>query len=372
MRKFLISFLVLVLCVGGIESLYGFWPSADGHEVATIAGTGGHGALDGSSAQFNLPFGVAGAPGGGIIVADTFNNVLRRVSSPGVTSTFAGTVLEAGDDNFPIGFHYDSSLSNAGFNRPTSVAVDALERIFVADSQNHAIRVILDDMVFTFAGGNGAGHTNGNRNVSRFNKPGAIAVCPDGNLFVADTGNHVIRKITPEGITSTIAGQAGRFGYANGRSALFDSPQGIAVGRDGRVFVADTGNNVIRVIDGDSTSTLAGSSISNLHDAYGDGWDSAPLGFFADDIGIFAMFNQPAGLAFWGDYLIVADSANHAIRAVSQAGEVRTLLGNGNPGFFDVAANMAIFHFPTGVYVQGNMLFIADTGNNMIRAVTLN
>ena len=350
---------------------FAFMPGVDGANVGTLAGTGSHGAWDGGLAQFNMPFGIAGQPGGSVVVADTFNNVIRSISAHGDVSTFAGLILETGDDNFPLGFYLDASLSEAGFNRPAGVAVDADGRIFIADSENHAIRIISEGMVFTFAGGNGRGFADGNPNVSMFNLPGAIAVCPEGNLLVADTGNHVIRKITPDGISSTVAGQAGQFGYAGGYSSLFDSPQGIAVDAEGSIFVADTGNNLIRVIEGGQTRTLAGSRIVGTEGGHGDVWDLAPIGGFRDGFGDYALFNQPIGLAIWNGYLLVADSANHVIRIVSPDGEARTLLGSGAPGYVDGAARQAAFHFPMGIYAQAGRLLITDTGNNMIRFVEL-
>ena len=312
----------------------------------TIAGEGNIGYQDGVLASFHMPIDVLVLPGGEVIVADTFNNLLRIIRGS-ETTTYAGFIPEF----FPVGFHRDGELSAAGLHHPTGLAICENGRIYVADSVNNSIRVIVAGSIYTLAGWGEAGFSDGPRGEAAFNSPTSIAIGPGGNLYVADTLNHVIRRVSPTGHTTTIAGTPGEFGYQNGASALFDTPMGIAVTGDGRIFVADTGNHAIRVIENGIVTTLAGSSVH-------DEWDS--VGGFADGIGTAALFNQPRGLSLWGDNLIVADSANHAIRVVTPDGSVTTFAG----------LELELL-FPMGVHVHEERLYIADSGNNKIRAVSL-
>ena len=143
---------------------------------------------------------------------------------------------------------------------------------------------------------------------------------------------------------------------------------GIAVDDGGVLFIADTGNHLIRRLEDGTVSTFAGDS--NFTAARDDG-EGSWLGGFADGTGQDALFNQPMGLAIWNDVLLVADSLNHSIRAVNMDGEVRTLAGTGYSDHRDGYFGEAAFHFPSGLSVLGGYLFVADTGNNMIRVINL-
>jgi DNA-binding beta-propeller fold protein YncE len=215
-----------------------------------------------------------------------------------------------------------------------------------------------------------------------------------GNIYVADTLNHVIRKLSMDGTVTTIAGIPGQYGFADGavEEALFYNPMGIAVSDDGIIFIADTGNHLIRVIEDGQVRTLAGKllftdiddctycsryAIDYLEDVDKieqededcAGCVCVPLGGFAD--GYEALFNLPMGLALWRGKLIVADSANHCIRAILDSGEVITIAGTGYTDYVGGLPNEAAFHFPKGVYVLNDRLFIVDTGNNVIRMMDL-
>ena len=367
MKKIVCMAAAVVLCFVLPLETFAYMPSVMGNEVETLAGTGSHGAWDGGLSQFNQPMGITYHEGR-ILIADTFNNLLRFIDADGEVGTFAGVLRETAPDNFPRGFYRDDVLLEAEFGRPIGLAFDSGGRIFVADSQNSAIRVIWEDRVFTFSGGLGAGFADGSPPVAVFNRPGAVAVGRGGYLYVADTGNHLIRRISPDGYATTIAGVPGQYGHEDGPAyaTLFDSPMGIAVSAEGVIFVADTGNNLIRVIEDGVVRTLAGRVLLDE-----DEYDAFPMGGFSDGAGEDALFNMPMGLTIWNGYLIVADSVNHAIRAVSMEGEVVTLLGSGYPGYAMGIAESAMFHFPTGVFAHGNRLLIADTGNNKIRTVEI-
>ena len=326
-------------------------------DIETIAGLGNVGTQDGAEASFHMPTDILVLPGGEILVADMFNNLLRLVDAYGYTSTFAGFI----PDFFPMGFHRDSTLGEAGLFHPSGLARCEHGWIYFTDSSNNSIRVIIGNNVFTLVGWGEAGFADGARGTSAFNNPSAIAVGPNGYLFVADTSNHVIRRISPTWHTTTVAGTPGEYGYSNGPAgtALFDSPTGIAVDATGRIFVADTGNHVIRVIEGGVVRTLAGSS-ENL-----DYYDF-PVGGFNDGTGADALFNQPRGLALWGVNLLVADSANHSIRMITPDGVVTTVFGAEFIGY-----DPETLHFPMGISINENRLYIADGGNNKIRMITL-
>ena len=335
----------------------------------TVAGRGSHGGYYSLlSEQLNLPAGIAGLPGGGLLIADTGSNAIKIIDEYGTVSHFAGEIQIAARDNFPMGFYRDQELLLAGFNRPTSIGVNEQGTIFIVDSQNHAIRVITNGAVRTLTGGNGAGFADGNPNAAMFNSPSALSICPNGYLFVADTGNHAIRRVDRYGYVTTVAGVPGYFGFSDGIAsyALFDSPMGI-VAAYGKVYVADTGNHLIRVIENDTVSTVAGSRV--LADEEDELWGQVPIGGYIDAIGTAAMFNFPVGLALWHENIIVADMGNHSVRMIVWNRQVVTIGGTGYPGFMHGIE--PIFHLPRGVYIRGNFLYVADTGNNMVRRINL-
>jgi len=323
-----------------------FSPSV--YAAETFMGIGNRGLEDGDSetARFTMPQGLARDSRGGIWVLDTYNNALRVIRD-GVVETLTGSADYIDEEGFPRGFYVDGELGDALLNRPVSGVFCEDGVFFFADSRNHVIRHIVDGRVYTFSGTE-AGHRDGVRDAARFNTPMAVAVDGSGNIIVADTLNNVIRRISANGRVTTIAGMPGREGYQNGRTsrALFRNPAGLAVSECGDViYVADTGNHVIRRIEGGQVTTVAG-----MHYAFDV--DGYPLGGFYDGAVREARFNLPRGLVVVGDVLVVADSGNHAVRVVSEA-EVVTLDGD--------------FHAPMGLYYFGGYLYVADSGNNMIR-----
>ncbi|MGD0093334.1 MAG: PKD domain-containing protein [Planctomycetota bacterium] len=213
--------------------------------VSTLAGTAGSpGGTDGtgSAARFSGPLGIAVA-GGIVYVADTGNNTIRQVSSAGVVNTLAGTAGKAGST--------DGAAGAALFQYPSGVAVDSSGNVYVADQHNNTVRKITASVVSTFAGLAGSGNAsgaNGTGNQARFNNPAGVAMDGHGNVYVADLSNDTIRKITSAGVVTTLAGIATYSGNADGSgvAARFSGPSAVAVGADGSVYVADTGNDTIR------------------------------------------------------------------------------------------------------------------------------
>ena len=335
--------------------------------VAFAGGEGGPGFFDGSPAdpvRFDSSSGVAVTTTGDRFVADTENHVIRKIdaSSENVT-TFAGAFGVAGSANGSTG-------PAARFNRPTGIIADGTT-LYISDTGNHTIRKITGGSVSTLAGTAGkegfSDNPAGPENVL-FWSPGGITVGTIGfekSLFVADTGNHSIRRVSLTGATFTYAG-SGVPGFDNavGAAASFNSPRGITF-FGSSIFVADTGNHAIRKITGGSVSTLAG--------------DGNP-GFLDNTSGLFARFSSPRSLIAVGSTLFVADTGNHVIRRVdtTDSGFVTTLAGLPQvPGFSDSpsgAGNDARFNGLQGMGIQdgiSTLFFVADTQNHVVRQVTL-
>ena len=324
---------------------------AQQYQWSNFAGLpGGAGNVDGtgSVARFYEPGGVAMDGSGNVYVADTISDTIRKVTSAGVVTTFAGIAGKLGST--------DGTGSTARFFRPNAVALDGSGNLYVADTDNHTIRKITSaGVVTTLAGLAGtSGSTDGTGSAARFKSPKGVAVDGSGNVYVADTSNSTIRQITPAGVVSTLAGLAGSTGSTDGTgsTARFKNPEGVAVDGSGSVYVADTGSDTIRKItQAGVVSTFAGTA-GNF--GYADGAGSA------------AKFAEPTSLALDGAGIIyVADSINYKIRKITPSGVVSTLVttdGTGSPVGFTAPNGVA-------VDVSGNIC-VADTYNQLIRKVT--
>ena len=320
-----------------------------GPPVSTLAGAGTTGFVDGVgvAAKFYSPQGVAVDSKGNVFVAD--GGTIRKITPAGVVSIFAGSTR---------GFA-DGVGTDAKFAGPSDVAVDSSDNVFVADDD--AIRKITPaGVVSTFAGTGTSGYVDGVGVNARFSGPQGLAVDRSGNVFVADRFNGAIRKITPAGVVSTLAG-SNQNGFVNGvgAAAIFSSPFDVAVDSSGNVFVADIGNSVIRKITpAGVVSTFAGAV-------------TATTGF-ANGSGTAASFSSPASVAVdSSDNVFVADTSNHAIRKITPAGIVSTIAGTGTSGYVDGVGVNARFKSPYGIAVDssGNV-FVADTFNYAIRTIT--
>lgn len=241
---------------------------AQGYDWTTLAGWPGWGYVDGdvSIAKFNEPVGIAVDGVGNIYVAEVGNNVIRKITPGGVVSTLAGTAGLAGSTDGPSG--------GASFNSPKGVAVDGDGNVYVADTSNQTIRKITPaGMVSTLAGMSGAGGSaDGTGGNARFADPWGVAVDGAGNVYVADFYNCTIRKITAAGVVSTLAGTVGTSGNTDGMgsAARFNYPEGLAADVAGNVFVSDTHNHSIRKITPDGTvTTLAGTGTPGSTDGTG-------------------------------------------------------------------------------------------------------
>lgn len=338
--------------------------------VTTIAGLAGRtGSVDGTNthARFYSPYGIAVDGASNLYVADYQENTIRKITPSGtnwVVSTIAGL---AGSSDSTAG-HTDGTNSAARFFQPEYVAVDINTNLYVADSNNHSIRKITPSgtnwVTSTLAGLVGSpGSADGMGTNAQFDFPCGIGLDAAGNVYVADDGNELIRKITPLGIVNTLAGLAGHYGSADGTgtNALFYDPAGLVVDGSGNMLVADSANDEIRKVTlAGVTSTLAG----------------LPLGESAgstDGIGSEARFNRPYGMAVDANgNVYVADTYNSTIRQITSAGLVTTIAGlAGSSGTNDGVGSYARFNQPYDVAVDFNgNVFVADYGNYTVREIT--
>ncbi|OYU95780.1 MAG: hypothetical protein CFE21_11625 [Bacteroidetes bacterium B1(2017)] len=252
------------------------------NRVTTFAGsTAGYFNATGTNAQFSLSTGVAADTFGNVFVADYNNNVIRKINAAGVVTTLAG--------NGTYGFA-DGPAASAMFKNPTGLACDLAGNVYVADQFNNRIRKVTPaGVVSTFAGDGFIGTTDGAGNIARFNFPTGVAVDAAGNVYVADQYNHRIRKVSPSAVVSTVCGSVAGAGYIDGISSVaqFNLPTGIAVDPFGNIYVADYNNHVIRkVTSGGFTSTIAGTGASGFKDSTSTlSLFSYPSGLFADALG---------------------------------------------------------------------------------------
>ncbi|MBK0379895.1 NHL domain-containing protein [Mucilaginibacter segetis] len=318
-------------------------------DVTTFAGNGTTGKANGprTQASFNAPHDIKIDAAGNLYIADAGNNLIRKITPDGIVSTVAGTGI--------AGFA-DGPVATATFNTPKGITVDKNGNIFVADTKNHLIRKIdVNGIVSTLAGNPGvSGASNSHGSFATFNLPTGIAASDIGWLFVADYGNQMVRLVAPDGNVSTLAGN-GTKSWIDGKgdAATFISPNAITVGSDGIIYMAD--NSHIRTIDIDgNVITIAGSFFNGNYDGTGKA----------------SRFDIPAGIVRDGaGVLFIGDQNNNYIRRMDPVGAVNTIAGS-TRGSTNGVGTAATFNAPAGVAIdaEGN-LYIADEGNNLIRKV---
>jgi len=325
-RKLVIALILLVLLGGAIAFVvYRFihkpLPTPFGWKayVTTVAG-------DGSPLDLSDPFGVAVGEDGSIYMTDAGeHNRIQRIAPDGSITRIAGGPEGSGDGV------YDKAL----FNSPSGLAIAPNGDLIVADTGNHCIRrVPVRGETSTVAGDGKAGYADGSARTAEFNGPIGVAVDARGNIYVADSYNDCIRMITPDGQVSTVAGK-GTPGYADGdrNSALFDTPSGIVLANDNSLIVADTGNNRLRRISpAGNVTTLPATDLSS-----------------------------PVGLAITHDnFLYVTDLDRSRVVQIAADGTTRVIAGD------------AGFNQPTGIAIDPNgrgpaKLYVADSGSYLIR-----
>lgn len=337
-----ISFCFVFLCIININA----------QVVATFAGSGLSGSTNatGTAASFYNPIGVCVDASGNIYVADYANHKIRKVSPAGAVTTLAGSGTPG---------NTDATGTAASFNSPNGVCADASGNIYVADYGNNKIRKISPaGAVTTFAGSGALGSTDATGTAASFNSPIGVCVDASGNIYVADSSNRKIRKISPTGVVTTFAG-SGVSGStdATGTSASFNNPADVCADASGNIYVADYNANKIRKITpAGVVTTLAGSGAVGSINA----------------VGTAASFNGPRGVcADASGNIYVADKNNYKIRKISLAGVVTTYAGSGISGSTDATGTAASFNTPYGVCADasGN-IYVSDSYNHKIRKIS--
>jgi uncharacterized protein (TIGR03437 family) len=333
-----------------------------GTTIATIAGNGvlsysgdGGAAI---AAELSAPQAVAVDSAGNFYIADTANNVVRKVTTGGVISTIAG--------NGKAGYGGDgSAATGAQLNSPQGLAVDAGGNLYIADTQNARVRKVTAGGTISTVAGNGTpgfGGDNGTATAAQLNIPVGLAVDASNNLYIADFTNNRIRKVTPGGTISTVAGN-GVPGYSgdNGAplSARLSTPTGVAVDSSGNLYIADTGNNAVRMVSNGVIATVAGNGLA---------------GFSGDNgLAVSAMVASPASVAVDNSgNLYIADGSSR-VRKVYSSGFIVTIAGTGAIGYSGDggSAPFGELNGPVSLALLPNgNLYVADTGNNAVRYLT--
>ena len=346
MKKIFTVFILLITYHGFSQTNY-----VPNVTVSTFAGsTALVGPVDGqgTAASFGVPYGITLDTLGNMYATD--GDELRKVTSGGTVTTFNNSV----DIPFP-------PLDNINYiYNLNGVAVDNISgNLYIGDCANGIVREIAPGgSISTFAGST-IGNVDGQGTAASFAVPRAVAIDDTGNVYIADAENNNIRKITPGGLVSTIAG-SGAPGSLDGQgtTATFNDPEGIAVDVLGNIYVSDAGNNKIRKIaPGGLVTTLAGSVTAGSLDGQGNA----------------ASFNYPIGIAVDASgNVYVADALNNKIRKIAPGGLVTTLAGLGTAGSIDGQGNISSFNYPSGVAIDssGNV-YVADYNNGEIRKITI-
>jgi sugar lactone lactonase YvrE len=352
---------VVLLSLGGALRAQGPLLSVSpGNTIHTIAGNGAtffsgdNGPA--TSAALAKPTNVAADAAGNIYIADAHNHRVRLVDTNGKITTFAGNGVQ--------GFLGDGGpATSASLNTPTSVAVHN-NTVYIADSENNVIRAVSGGTITTFAG-NGVGAEGysgdgGPAIAALLNCPRGVAVDANGNLYIADTKNHVVRQVVG-GTISTLAGN-GQQGFRgdNGPAiaASLDTPSSIAVDLSGNVFIADTHNQRIRQVAVGKISTFAG---------------NGALGFLGEGTpAVNAAFDHPLGVAADGlGNVYISDSNNQRVRRVDTTGTITTVVANGQEAFLGDSGPplQASLDTPSAAFPFNGRLLVTDKDNQRIRLV---
>jgi len=332
-----------------------------GNSFGAATGTGGYTGDGGQAklAELYAPTGVFYDGAGNVYIADRGNNVVRKVNTAGVISTFAGThVAGNSGDNGPA--------DAAKLNMPFSVATDKSGNVFISDYGNNVIRKVNPTgTISTYAGTGTSGYSGdgGAASAARLSGPEGIAVDTSGNLYIADANNNAIRVVSTTGMITTIAGNGTGGHTGDGGPAVnatLNAPAAVAVNLYGQVFIADHFNNAVRMIDANGIiTTVAGTGTA------GFAGDNGPA--------TAAQLHFPSGVAVYGfGPLYISDEGSNAVRMVNSSGVISTVAGNftngyaGDGGF----ATSAELSSPKGIAVDAlNRLYVADYDNNVIRIV---
>lgn len=360
-RKILLVITVIVMVL-----LFPTAALAQAPQLTIYAGLGEPGYQDGerTEASFFAPFGLAQDNSGNLIIADSYNNMIRTISSQKMVTTVTGSIESRDSFGFPQGGLIDGDNARARLMRPRGLAINSKGDLFVADTNNHVIRKITGGKTLTFAGTGKAGFANGTSRQALFNSPSDIAIDKDDNIYVADTLNNAIRKITPQGQVSVYAGSAeGTQGFKDGANAeaLFNEPSALDIDQKGALYVLDCGNQLLRKIDQGKVETSAG-----VREALITGTQYHEGGY-GDGPNLEASFNFPKGIDVTdSDIIFIADTWNHRVRALIPGGRVITIAGTGTSGKKAGSIYSAQLGSPVDILYSDKALYITDMENHLI------
>ena len=333
--------------------------------ISTFAGTGVAGfAGDGgaaTAANLKFPAGIVFDTAGNLYIGDTSNSRVRKIDTSGNISTFAGTG-DFGD------FGDTNTATKAGLNRPYGLAFDKAGNLYIADTYNDAIRKVTasGSTITTVAGTvQGFGGDGGGATGALMNTPTAVIVDAAGNIYIADTSNDRIRKVGTDGNISTFVGTGNAASTGDGGpagSAALNNPEGLAIDKAGNIYIADTSSHRVRKVTPDGTiTTVAGNGTGGFG---GDGGPATKASLY-----------YPKGIAVdaLSGNLYIADWLNSRIRVVTPDGNIYTAAGNGQYDYYGDggSATSAALKFPWGVAVDvTGKVYFADDENNVIRLLT--
>ncbi|MBS1532150.1 MAG: hypothetical protein JSU01_17745 [Bacteroidetes bacterium] len=305
--------------------------------VTTYVGNGTPGLVNapGTGAELNSPSDIVVDALGNLYISDFGNNVIRKVAPGGSVSTYAGDGTQG---------YKDAAAASAEFNGPEGLVMDQNGNLYVADAGNNVIREItVAGQVVTYAGNGTSGYVDGTGNVVEFAKPEALAIDKAKNIYVADYFNNVIRKIGSDGTVSTFAG-TGAAGLNDGpaSTATFHTPSGLTLDGSNNLYVAEGVNSDIRQIT-----------------------PSGAVSTFATGL------NSPLRVTVDGSSNLYASCSDNTIQKIDNAGKVSAYAGSGVPGYIDGSLLQSEFNGPVGVFANSQgVVVVADSENNRIRVVT--
>jgi uncharacterized protein (TIGR03437 family) len=339
------------------------WAQAPQFTIQTVAGNGVAGSSgDGgpaTSAELNGPRGVTEDIYGNLYIAEFYGQRVRKVTPTGTITTLAG--------NGTQGYSGDGGpATSAELNGPYRVTVDLAGNVYIPDSGNSRVRKVSPDgMITTFAGNGSSGYSGdgGPATSAVLNYPEAVAFDSAGNYYIADEGANVIRKVNPSGIISTAAG-TGTAAYTGdggpATSATLDGPVGIQVDASGNLYISDQLNNVIRKVTNGTISTFAGTGVAGFA---GDGGPATK-----------AELNTPSSIGIdSAGNLYIPDNANYRIRVVLTSGIIWTVAGDGIDGYAGdggPAVDAEISAARSASAAPNGDVYIGDFGNNRVRMLT--
>lgn len=352
-----LSKLLLIVAITGTSPILA-------QNINTIAGRqrpgyGGDGGAA-TAASLNKMVSMATDKEGNLYVADFYNHAIRKITKDGIITTIAG--------NHTMGYSGDGGAATAAqLHGPWGIAVDTNGNVYFSDKENNAIRAVSKDGIITTVAGNGTKGYSGDggpASAARLYHPLGLCLGRDGALYVADNSNTVVRKIAPNGIITTFAGN-NRAGYSGdggaATAASLYNVRALAADTAGNIYISDTWNSVIRKVNEQGIiSTYAGNHTRSYK---GDGGPATAAGL-----------NYPVGIALDAEgNLYITDNFNHAIRQVTADGKITTIAGNGTKGYSGDGgpAVAARFNHPSGITISNGQLYVSDFVNNSIRSFSL-